>query len=549
MASLNVPFSARQDTPSTPSTSTAFRPNPFVFPPTGTDDALHPADSTSPNSSPDSTCPLEEEARPRRPSVLPLEQRVTSFGVSPGVVSVISDGGVVENGRSTVIVRTPAVEMAPYRTRIYNERLNDGVSSNPYPRLAPSRPKYERMHSGRLPVPSVDPDAMDALPIKKRYRIRDMILTGWAMITYIADIVSDWFVAVGFYNDNDIIWFALTVTFILVPHLCMTGFSLIWYIQDHKHHPLRTLSWRDWIIRIIVLFLQLAPIMRYIDSLRYGYKFRNSSAGSRLDLYELLCFENADAAMLRLVEAFMEAAPQLVLQIYILVKKRLDYERFDLLQTVQIVSIFISWFSLATAMAAFHRAQRYSQPTKGSMSICGSLMQLAWHLCIFASRVIAIALFTVRFTYFGIIFCGVHILVMIVWIISQKTDFCPNKPLEACYDVAVGCIYLFAFLNVKDARTRWKYVGYYTVYYVENVVMITLWFTHTENVHWFRVPAMVAVIVGFWVGIGFMLLYYQLFHPADGVLVRKWRMRYAVAGEEVGTTWPKWFRAVVDCCL
>ena len=69
---------------------------------------------------------------------------------------------------------------------------------------------------------------------------------------------------------------------------------------------------------------------RYVDSLRFGYRFRNRRASAdvddaaarrkRLELYESLCFENADAAMLRLIEAFMEAAPQLILQIYILVR-------------------------------------------------------------------------------------------------------------------------------------------------------------------------------------------------------------------------------------
>ena len=62
----------------------------------------------------------------------------------------------------------------------------------------------------------------------------------------------------------------------------------------------------------------------------------------------------------------MEAAPQLVLQIYIIVTKKINFEKFDFLETVQIISIFGSWVSLATAMATFHRAQRFSQLGKGT---------------------------------------------------------------------------------------------------------------------------------------------------------------------------------------
>ena len=39
-----------------------------------------------------------------------------------------------------------------------------------------------------------------------------------------------------------------------------------------------------------------------------------------LERYTLMVYEDADATLLRLYESFMESAPQLVLQIYILLK-------------------------------------------------------------------------------------------------------------------------------------------------------------------------------------------------------------------------------------
>lgn len=70
-------------------------------------------------------------------------------------------------------------------------------------------------------------------------------------------------VAVRFYKDDDYVWFGLTVAFIVVPHLCMTFFSLAWYIQDHRNHPTsKFISWKVWLIRFMVLSLQLAPVLR-----------------------------------------------------------------------------------------------------------------------------------------------------------------------------------------------------------------------------------------------------------------------------------------------
>lgn len=58
---------------------------------------------------------------------------------------------------------------------------------------------------------------------------------------------------------------------------------------------------------------------RYIDSLYYGLK-SNKSKGQiekQVTYYKQMIYEDADATLLRLFECFMEAAPQIVLQIYI----------------------------------------------------------------------------------------------------------------------------------------------------------------------------------------------------------------------------------------
>ena len=77
--------------------------------------------------------------------------------------------------------------------------------------------------------------------------------------------------------------------------------------------------------------LQIAPILRYLDSIRYGLlsrKFgqieKSPNLGSekkkeareqRIKYYTLMVYEDADATLLRLFECFMESAPQLILQV------------------------------------------------------------------------------------------------------------------------------------------------------------------------------------------------------------------------------------------
>ena len=173
-------------------------------------------------------------------------------------------------------------------------------------------------------------------------------------------------------------YFGLTVTFVLLPSLTMTGFSLRWYLQDAENAELPEVpTWR-WILRILMLllqvciiltyflsvhifkkkfsifsifffffllnffffmffpfFLQIAPILRYVDSMRYGLQSRKfgsiegktddfeekkSARVQRIKNYKLMVYEDSDATLLRLFECFMESAPQLILQVCLEVK-------------------------------------------------------------------------------------------------------------------------------------------------------------------------------------------------------------------------------------
>ncbi len=116
-------------------------------------------------------------------------------------------------------------------------------------------------------------------------------------------------------------YFGLTLAFVLLPTLVMTGISMRWYVLDSREKGSPSISKCQWIIRFIFLLLQLGPILRHFDSLMYGLKFRqHRDKEAQKRYFKYMIYEDTDAAMLRLFECFMEATPQLVLQIYILAK-------------------------------------------------------------------------------------------------------------------------------------------------------------------------------------------------------------------------------------
>ena len=52
-------------------------------------------------------------------------------------------------------------------------------------------------------------------------------------------------------------YFGLTLTFILLPSLTMTGFSFRWYLMDADNAELERVPLWKWVVRLAVLMLQV----------------------------------------------------------------------------------------------------------------------------------------------------------------------------------------------------------------------------------------------------------------------------------------------------
>ena len=53
-------------------------------------------------------------------------------------------------------------------------------------------------------------------------------------------------------------YFGLTLTFVLLPSLTMTGFSLRWYLMDAENSQLPDVPVWRWIVRVLVLLFQVS---------------------------------------------------------------------------------------------------------------------------------------------------------------------------------------------------------------------------------------------------------------------------------------------------
>lgn len=155
----------------------------------------------------------------------------------------------------------------------------------------------------------------------------------------------------------------------------------------------------------------------------------------RIKYYTLMVYEDADATLLRLFECFMESAPQLILQIYILIRDpgsiTLNTSPDDpahlIKSSILVISVISSLFSLAWSLVVYHRSLRYTFPDKNNLQWKGSVLQFLWHFSSITARVLALSLFASIFPLWIGPTCAAHWMIMSVWVILQNTQACSTK--------------------------------------------------------------------------------------------------------------------------
>ncbi|XP_061571529.1 XK-related protein 6 [Cololabis saira] len=355
-----------------------------------------------------------------------------------------------------------------------------------------------------------------------------------ALLVFFWDVGTDLCLALDYYRRRDFLWFGLTLFFVLVPSVLVQILSFRWFVQDYTGGGLGEVEGltkrgavalgclypgRDrlqlasiWLWQAVIHVLQLGQVWRYIRTLYLGVMSRRQKDHQRR-WYWAMMFEYADVNMLRLLETFLESAPQLVLQLCIMIQE-------NRAETLQCISSLASLLSLAWVLASYHKLLRDSRDDQRSMSYRGALLHLLWRLFTISSRVLSLALFASLFhIYFGI-FVVVHWCAMAFWVVHGGTDFCMSKWEEVLFNMVVGIVYIFCWFNVKEGQTRYRMVVYYIVVLAENTILTGLWYAYRDPVltDSYAVPALCGVYLTFAGGVLVMLLYYGFLHPATAHL-------------------------------
>ena len=311
-----------------------------------------------------------------------------------------------------------------------------------------------------------------------------------------------------------------------------------------EFYPLDLFDICEYILVTLLHILLLGFIFRVV---RLVYKRKNDKYS--FDRYR-------DVSFLRLMESFLEAAPQLVLQLYIVIvreERRLSYN------IITPISIIVSVCSLALSVADYISAVKdlyyYDPPPhrerKPRLTWTGYFLVIFWHLCMIVGRGITFTLFASIFGGYLFLVVGVHYVAMVYWMywqqanvlihssedydarsrngrrVSTTTTTDGRRSIRSCLDprnhicgnygieFIIAAFNIFFHFKLKEGGSVETLVPFYVLSFVENVLMIFLWYYARDfSIYtWYAIPAVVTVFVTFALGLLFLSIYYYKFQP------------------------------------
>ncbi|CAN8001683.1 unnamed protein product [Ixodes hexagonus] len=377
---------------------------------------------------------------------------------------------------------------------------------------APSSPASSHSFAMKMDGFRTKGDTVDAVSETLSFTRFDAALLVISIVTVFADVFIDVWVAYKHLQSGNLLYFGLTVVFILVPSWVVTSVSLKWCLIQSRRAEYDEYKQRLWLAVTLHVF-QLAIVYRYLSSLVFGVRSQDKkrSKPERRVYYQLMLWEDNDAAVLRLIESFLESVPQLLLQVYILTT---NVDQSSPMVIAQKASVVIGVASIAWSLVAYVRTLRFSLEDSPNVSWQATIVCYLWRVLVLAPRLTALALFTAIFHWMLFVLAVAHWLLMFAWLVrfvrigqyDMRTD-------KLFFKAVLAAIYIFCFVDMAPGNRRFRYAFFYAVMFAENALLLGLWYVYAELTPWYHTVALLGSFCSFCMGIMFLIIYYLLLHP------------------------------------
>ncbi|XP_031718524.1 XK-related protein 2 [Anarrhichthys ocellatus] len=365
-----------------------------------------------------------------------------------------------------------------------------------------------------------------------------------ATVLYCAEFVTAAVLCSMYHKTDDVIWLSFTIAFMLLPAL------LIQLALTFIHRDLG----RD---RPLVLFLHLlllGPPIRCFEALVVYFK-----AGKKEEPYvtisrkislkkgqgtpmeweigqserKLATHRNAFKRT-AVIQAFLGSAPQLTLQLYATIQEKYLLPARLVLMIITLISITYGALVCST-LAIQIRYDNYKVRLRPSAYLC----MIVWRGLEIATRITALVLFSTALTHWVILVGMVNLLFFffLPWVefwvrkgsltddVEKNFSKLGTTVVLSMFTLLYACINIFCWSAVQldfthreliERKQRWDRLAmYYTGRFVENFVLMMLWYFFKSDFYEYVCAPLLAVqlLICYSLALLFMLLFYQFCHP------------------------------------
>lgn len=375
-------------------------------------------------------------------------------------------------------------------------------------------------------------------------RVRAPLSVVLATVLYCAEFVTAAVLCSMYHKTDDVIWMGFTIAFMLVPAV------LIQLALTFIHRDLG----RD---RPLVLFLHLlllGPVIRCIEALVVYFK-----AGKREEPYvtisrkislkkgqgtpmeweigqserTLATHRNAFKRT-AVIQAFLGSTPQLTLQLYATIQEKYFLHVRGALMIIALISVIYGAL-VCSVLAIQIRYDDYKVRLRPVAYLC----MIVWRGLEIATRVTALVLFSTALTYWVVLVGMVNLLFFffLPWVefwakkgsltqdVEKNFSKLGTTVVLSMFTLLYACINVFCWSAVQldfthweliDRKQRWDRLAmYYSGRFVENLVLIVLWYFHKSDFYEYVCTPLLGVqlVICYSLSVIFMLLFYQFCHP------------------------------------
>ncbi|XP_055028169.2 XK-related protein 5b [Misgurnus anguillicaudatus] len=290
-----------------------------------------------------------------------------------------------------------------------------------------------------------------------------------------------------------------------LPATAVQLLSLKWYITDTEKSK---------------------PSIIFVHCLHLGIYHRlwkcMKSKGGQVESDALL-MQQADVSALCLIESLSLSLPQSLLQTYSLFTLNTGFLT-PVALCVGLSLLNVSWF-----LVLYSRSCLLLRPGHLHMTPAAMLCQLIWRGGMLGARVASLMFFCSVFHWWTCGVMGFHWLIMAFWLVSQQTEICVNWSSWRLFNVILGAVHIFLFLNIKDGPLRYRMVGFYLLMLLENTFLLLLASDSLSKLSWNSLSIPVAVLCSFFIGVIFVVLYYRFLHPKSTEILQSIRFQMSLS--------------------